>query len=100
MPSTVRLLILITTLPGRGREQIEAYERLAPAVRAEEGCIRYDMHRVSGDPDRFALIEEWSSREALAAHDATPHMIEADAASPAFRAGPAEVIVLDAAPLA
>ncbi|MFJ7265556.1 putative quinol monooxygenase [Streptomyces sp. NPDC099050] len=58
MPSTVRLLILITTLPGRGREQREAYERLAPVVRAEEGCLRYDMHPVSGDPDRFALLEE------------------------------------------
>lgn len=93
-------MILITTLPGRGREQTEAYQRLAPVVRAEEGCLRYDMHRVSGDPDRFVLVEEWSSKAALAAHDVTPHMIEADAASPAFRAGPAEVIELDAEPLA
>ncbi|MBT2447714.1 antibiotic biosynthesis monooxygenase [Streptomyces sp. ISL-43] len=100
MPSTVRLMILITTLPGRGREQIDAYERLAPVVRAEEGCLRYDMHQVSGDPDRFVLVEQWSSKAALAAHDATPHMIEADAASPAFRAGPAEVVELDAEPLA
>ncbi|WP_251071759.1 putative quinol monooxygenase [Streptomyces sp. ISL-43] len=93
-------MILITTLPGRGREQIDAYERLAPVVRAEEGCLRYDMHQVSGDPDRFVLVEQWSSKAALAAHDATPHMIEADAASPAFRAGPAEVVELDAEPLA
>lgn len=100
MSSTVRLMILITTLPGCGREQTEAYARLAPVVRAEEGCLRYDMHQVSGDPDRFVLVEEWSSKAALAAHDVTPHMIEADAASPAFRAGPAEVIELDAAPLA
>ncbi|MCY0925469.1 putative quinol monooxygenase [Streptomyces sp. H27-H1] len=100
MPSPVRRLILITTLPGRGREQIAAYERLAPVVRAEEGCVRYDMHQVSGEQERFVLVEEWSSRAALAAHDVTPHMIEADAASPAFRAGPAEVIELDAEPLA
>lgn len=55
---------------------------------------------MSGDPDRFVLIERWASQEALAAHDATPHMIEADAAGPAFRAGPADVIPLVAEPLA
>ncbi|ATZ28827.1 Antibiotic biosynthesis monooxygenase [Streptomyces lavendulae subsp. lavendulae] len=58
------------------------------------------MHQVSGEPERFVLIERWSSQEALAAHDATPHMIEADAASPAFRAGPAQVLRLAAEPLA
>ncbi|MFD9409120.1 putative quinol monooxygenase [Streptomyces sp. NPDC059989] len=100
MSHPIQLVILITTLPGRGREQVEAYERLAPIVRAEDGCLQYDLHRVTGDPDRFVLIERWSSKSALAAHDATPHMIEADAASPAFRAGPAEVIELTAAPLA
>ncbi|MBT2408638.1 MULTISPECIES: putative quinol monooxygenase [unclassified Streptomyces] len=100
MSQSVRLVILITTLPGRGREQIDAYERLAPIVRAEDGCLQYDLHQVSGDPDRFVLIEQWSSKAALAAHDVTPHMIEADAASPAFRAGPAEVIELVAEPLA
>ncbi|MQY06796.1 putative quinol monooxygenase [Actinomadura macrotermitis] len=100
MSQPVQLVILITTLPGRGQEQVAAFERLAPIVRAEEGCLQYDMHQVSGNPDRFVLIERWASQEALAAHDATPHMVEADAASPAFRAGPAQVIELVAAPLA
>ncbi|MFD0279778.1 putative quinol monooxygenase [Kitasatospora sp. NPDC127111] len=100
MSQPVRLLVLITTLPGRGQEQIAAYERLAPVVRAEDGCLQYDLHQVEGDPDRFVLVEHWASRSALAAHDVTPHMIEADAASPAFRAGPAEVIELAPDPLA
>ncbi|WKY55902.1 putative quinol monooxygenase [Nocardia seriolae] len=98
--SSVRLLIMITTLPGRGPEQVAAFERLAPIVRAEDGCRRYDLHRVNGDADSFVLLEAWDSREALAAHDVTPHMIEADAASPAFRAGPAQVIELAAEPVA
>ncbi len=91
---------MITTQPGRGQDQIDAFARLAPIVRAEPGCLQYDLHRVTGDPDRFVLIEHWSSESALAAHDLTPHMIEADAASPAFRAGPAQVIELTAAPVA
>ncbi|MFD7258184.1 putative quinol monooxygenase [Streptomyces sp. NPDC059874] len=100
MSQPVQLVIHISTLPGRGSEQVAAFERLAPIVRAEDGCLQYDMHQVTGEPDRFVLIERWASKEALAAHDVTPHMIEADAASPAFRAGPAEVIELVAAPLA
>ncbi|MFF7502102.1 putative quinol monooxygenase [Streptomyces lavendulae] len=45
MSEPVQLLIHITTLPGRGPEQIAAFERLAPVVRAEEGCLRYDITR-------------------------------------------------------
>ncbi|MFG2146838.1 putative quinol monooxygenase [Streptomyces sp. NPDC048696] len=69
-------------------------------MRAEEGCLQYDLHRVVDDPDRFVLVELWSSREALAAHDVTAHMVAADATSPAFRAGAAQVIEVEAEPVA
>ncbi|WP_328923321.1 antibiotic biosynthesis monooxygenase [Streptomyces sp. NBC_00190] len=100
MSDVVKLVIQIRTLAGRGQEQVEAFERLAPVVRAEEGCLQYDLHRVQGDPDRYVLVEEWASRAALAAHDASAHMVEADAANVAFRAGPAEVVELVARPVA
>ncbi|MFI9004442.1 putative quinol monooxygenase [Streptomyces sp. NPDC053541] len=97
---SVRLHVHITTLPGRGGEQIAAYERLAPLVRAERGCLQYDLHQVLGDADRFVLVEHWASREALAAHDAAPHMTEAAAVNSAFRAGPVQVVELAADPVA
>ena len=100
MSQPIQLIILITTLPGRGAEQITAFEHLAPLVRAEGGCLQYDLHQVADDPDRFVLIERWDSPEALAAHDAAPHMIAADAANTAFRAKPAEVVRLLADPVA
>ncbi|GAA2752036.1 putative quinol monooxygenase [Kitasatospora cinereorecta] len=100
MSQPIRLHILITTLPGRGQEQVDAFERLAPLVRAEDGCLQYDLHRVVGDPDRFVLVERWASRAALAAHDVTAHMVAADAANRAFRAGPAQVVELGAEPVA
>ncbi|MEV7281948.1 putative quinol monooxygenase [Streptomyces sp. NPDC093111] len=99
MPQTIKLLVQITALPGRGGEQVAAFERLAPVVRAEDGCLQYDLHRVADDPDRFVLLERWSSPEALAAHDAAPHMVAAGAANKAFRAGPAEVVRLVDAPV-
>jgi quinol monooxygenase YgiN len=55
---------------------------------------------VDGDPDRFVLLEEWASEEALQAHDASEHMRAADAANKAFRAGPADVLVLSGAAVA
>lgn len=100
MSDTVRAIVLVTTKPGHGAEQVAAYAALAPVVRAEAACLRYDLHSVDGDPDRFVLIEEWASPEALRAHDASAHMVAADAANTAFRAGPAEVLLLSTAPLA
>ncbi|MFE1880209.1 putative quinol monooxygenase [Streptomyces diastatochromogenes] len=97
--SEIRLLVIITCLPGRGQEQADAFTRLAPLVRAEDGCLHYDLHRTD-DPDRFVLLEQWASQEALAAHDTAPHMVEADAANKAFRAGPVDVIRLHAGPIA
>ncbi|OAR25738.1 antibiotic biosynthesis monooxygenase [Streptomyces sp. ERV7] len=100
MSQPIQLIIHIATLPGRGGEQATAFEHLAPLVRAEEGCLQYDLHQVADDPDRFVLIERWASPEALAAHDVSPHMIAADAANTAFRAKPAEVFRLVAEPIA
>ncbi|MBN3783633.1 antibiotic biosynthesis monooxygenase [Burkholderia sp. Ac-20345] len=90
----VMLVILIETLPGKRHEQIAAYEKLAPIVRAETGCLQYDLHSVGGDSNNFVLIERWASTEALSAHDVTPHMIAADAYSSTFRAAPAKVLQL------
>jgi quinol monooxygenase YgiN len=97
---TVDLVILITTRPGLGSRQVEAFERLAPLVRAEPGCIRYDMHRAAGDDDRFILFEQWESQEALDAHDVAPHMTAQDAENALFRAGPVTVVSYDAQPIA
>jgi len=94
MTGPVRVVALLTTLPGKGAEQVEAFTTLAPVVRAEDGCLQYDLHAVLGNPDRFAVIERWSSADALSAHAKSEHMRVSAAAATAFRAGPAEVLVL------
>ncbi|NWB99102.1 antibiotic biosynthesis monooxygenase [Pseudomonas gingeri] len=94
MPSEVKLVILIATQVGRGQAQVDAFEKLAPLVRNEEGCLQYDLHRVAGNDDQFVLIERWTSKSALEAHDVTSHMIAAAAHNPTFRAGPATVLHL------
>jgi quinol monooxygenase YgiN len=91
---SVSLLVLIETQPGKSAEQLKAFEQLAPKVRAEAGCLEYQLHRVSGREEQFVLTETWESEAALGAHDIAAHMVEADAANKAFRAGPATVLRL------
>ncbi|WLH88240.1 putative quinol monooxygenase [Pseudomonas sp. FP453] len=97
MSDEVRLVVIITTQPGRGSDQLAAFETLAPLVRAEEGCIQYDLHPVAGNPDSFVLIEKWASKAALEAHHRTAHMEEASRHNPTFRAGPSTVLLLEPA---
>ncbi|QJI28956.1 antibiotic biosynthesis monooxygenase [Pseudomonas sp. ADAK18] len=93
----VRLVVIINTQPGRGSDQLAAFEKLAPLVRSEQGCIQYDLHPVVGNSDSFVLIEKWASRKALDAHHLAPHMLEAAKHNPTFRAGPATVLLLEPA---
>ncbi|WP_448651752.1 putative quinol monooxygenase [Pseudomonas fluorescens] len=95
MSDEVRLVVIINTQPGKGSQQVAAFERLAPHVRAEQGCLQYDLHPVVGNPDSFVLIEKWASKAALEAHHAAAHMLEAAKHNPSFRAGPATVLLLE-----
>jgi quinol monooxygenase YgiN len=94
MTDPVRVVVFLQADPGKGPDQVTAFEQLAPLVRAEEGCLQYDLFAVVDAPDRFVVIEQWASREALDAHLAAPHMAAYAASVSAFRQQPAEVLVL------
>jgi len=95
MNNEVKLVILIEVQPDKASEQVDLYNHIRPVILAEKGCLQYELSKVSGSAVDFVLIEHWESEEALAAHDVTPHMIEADAISPSFRARPASVLKLN-----
>ncbi|MFL1502070.1 putative quinol monooxygenase [Pseudomonas sp. O64] len=97
MSDEVRLVVIIHTQPGKGSQQLAAFEKLAPQVRAEHGCLQYDLHPVVGNNDSFVLIEKWASKAALDAHHLAAHMLEAAKHTPSFRAVPATVLLLEAA---
>lgn len=63
-----------TAVPGREAEAEEAFRALVEPTHGEDGCILYALHRGVDDPRRLAFIERWASREALAAHLASPHI--------------------------
>lgn len=44
------------------------------AIRAEDGCIRYDYYLSEKDANELLLIEQWESREHQQNHITQPHM--------------------------
>ena len=66
---------------GSFRFPREAIDEARPLMRAviestlaEAGCRAYSYAEDVGEPGLFRVTELWDSREALAAHFATPHM--------------------------
>jgi quinol monooxygenase YgiN len=61
-------VIVVATVfpePDHRDEVLTALTETVPLVHAEDGCDLYALHE---GPDRFVLIEEWTSDEALAVH--------------------------------
>lgn len=44
------------------------------AIRAEDGCIRYDYYLSEKDPNELLLIEQWESKQHQQVHIEQPHM--------------------------
>lgn len=94
MQKAISLIVKIEVQPGKRQEQIDAFNRLAPLVRAEEGCLQYELKALEGNENQFYLLEKWTSEEALKIHNNMDYMIEADFKNHLFRAKPAELIRL------
>lgn len=82
------MIIVIATIDlaeGRRDEFLEAFHRLVPTVRDEEGCIEYgptidaatDIAAQQSPRDNVVtVVEKWESVSALKAHLTAPHMAE------------------------
>lgn len=95
MANEVRVVAVLRAQTGKGDQLLAAWPALAEKVRAEDGCLGYDLHRVVDDPDRFLVLERWASRDALRAHGQSPHMREFGLAAAEFREGSSEVHILE-----
>ncbi len=94
MNEIISLIINIEVKAGRRQEQIDAFYAISALVLEETGCLQYELKAVQGDENKFVILEKWSSKEALLAHEQQEFMIEADKKNVLFRAKGAEVIFL------
>ena len=49
-------------------------EGILDAIRAEDGCIRYDYYFAEKDPNELLLVEAWESQKHQQVHMEQPHM--------------------------
>jgi len=83
-------------IPGKEAELEAALRACVTPTHKEAGCLTYALHRGADDPTAFALIERWTSREALDAHLRLPHVAALFTALPMLVAEPPEILVLNA----
>jgi quinol monooxygenase YgiN len=62
--------------PGEESTVLPLVEQLVDATRSEPGNLSFDAYRSVRDPASYVLLERYASRDALAAHRATPHFQE------------------------
>ena len=71
------IYVVFKTVDGKREEFIEKLkaEGIVDAVRAENGCLRYDYYYSEKDKNEILLIEAWESAEYQKVHIAQPHMV-------------------------
>lgn len=75
--TTAQVLTVVAELKAKtGKEDDlrRALLALIEPTRREEGYVQYDLHVHTADPGRFVFFENWTSREHLDRHLATPHL--------------------------
>jgi len=60
--------------PGREADLERELRGIVKPTHAEQGCLRYTLHRSLEDPTSFITIERWASKEAIDSHFGAPHI--------------------------
>ncbi|HEY7838189.1 MAG TPA: putative quinol monooxygenase [Terriglobales bacterium] len=77
-PSSQPLCLAVHLLIREGAEAqaVACFEKLAPASRAEPGCLGYNVHRSIENPRRFLIYELYRDEAALQAHRDSAHFAQ------------------------
>jgi quinol monooxygenase YgiN len=65
---SVRLVVTITAMPGKGNELAQAFKARCAEAMKEPGCEQFEIFQSVANPDRLALLERWQDQAALDAH--------------------------------
>ena len=65
---TVRVLVPMEALPGKGADYVKARLPRHDEVRAEPGCEQFDLFQNTQNPDQLLLVERWTDEASLAVH--------------------------------
>ena len=65
---SIRLVVTITAVPGKGSELARAYTTRCAEAMKEPGCEQFEIFQSVTNPDRLALLERWRDKAALDEH--------------------------------
>lgn len=68
MSETLKIVARIQAAPGAADTLEKEMQVLVAETRKENGCIQYDLHRGTEDPDIFVFVEEWQTEPLWQAH--------------------------------
>ena len=85
----IRLTVQMQIQPCKAEEFEAIAGSAAKRVRAEDkGCEMYDLFRSLDDPNRYVLIESWSTQADLDAHGRSPGVADMRKVGPLLTATP------------
>jgi len=91
MENSCQVIVRIVARPDAAEAVKAIVLRLRDCSRKETGCVSYEALQDQSAPERFVLVEEWTSTGALDAHNQTAHFHEAVAAAAPLLAAPLDV---------
>jgi len=65
---SIRLVVTISAVPGKGSGLAQAYKARCAEAAKEPGCEQFEIFQSVANPDRLALLERWVDQAALDAH--------------------------------
>lgn len=89
------IVVVATMKEGREAETEAVLRKCIEATHAEDGCERYTLHRVKGEPQKFVMVEVWRSQSDIEAHFASPHVAEMMSSLSDVADGPATVLICE-----
>lgn len=95
MSGALDVVATLQAQEGRGDELVAVLQESLAVVREEDGCLRYDLHRVRRRPDEVVMVERWASKDALRAHGEAEHFKRTSARIAELVAAAPVVRVLD-----
>lgn len=73
-PRELTVVAVFQARPGQDEALGEALAAMLAPTRAEDGCIRYDLHRTRGVAGQWFFDEIWATAAHHAAHRETAHV--------------------------
>lgn len=72
------IYVTFKCLDGKREAYVERLknEGILSAIRAEDGCLRYDFYFSESDKNELLLIEAWESKTHQKVHMTQPHMAD------------------------